>query len=161
MSEETTTTDDTMETRLAEEPRQDTAEGGAEHGRSHRGTKAEAIKYRLQLRETEAERDRVTACFEAAVEQLYRQTVEHMLSHQRFKLIHPEDLKTFTGKGATDYVNDEGEMDMQGMQEDFDRLAEERPELFQNISRAPKPDPSMGHGLSSSSHATWADAFRH
>ena len=36
MSEETTTTDDTMDAQLAEEPRQDTAGGSAEHGRSRR-----------------------------------------------------------------------------------------------------------------------------
>lgn len=160
MSEETTTTDDTMDAQLAEEPRQDTAEGSAEHGRSRRGTKAEAIKYRLQLRETEAERDRVSARFDAAAEQLYRQTVESMCSQQNYKLIHPEDFKMFTGKEVKDYMNDDGELDVREVQADFDRLAENRPELFRKQIGTPKPDPSQGQGLDSYGSPTWADAFR-
>ncbi|RYQ02186.1 hypothetical protein PG2115B_0160 [Bifidobacterium pseudolongum subsp. globosum] len=152
---------DTIEEQTAQVPERDATAGNADRGRRpRRDTKAEAIKYRHQLRETEAERDRVSARFDAAAEQLYRQTVESMCSQQNYKLIHPEDFKMFTGKEAKDYMNDDGELDVREVQADFDRLAEQRPELFRKQIGTPKPDPSMGQGLDSYGSPTWADAFR-
>lgn len=129
-----------------------------QEGRASRNPNAEASRYRHRLRETETERDRLAEQMEQAQQTIYQQAVEALRCDQD-ALRHPEDLARFTGRQAGDYIRD-GQLDRQALQEDADRLHQDRPELFQTISRIPRPDKSQGMGGGETSgRDAWKDAF--
>ncbi|MEK0215904.1 hypothetical protein [Bifidobacterium mongoliense] len=135
------------------------AEGVTQH-RNRRDPAADAAKYRHQLRETEAERDRIAQTVETAQNTMYDQAVAAARSNRSWVLTHTGDLSRFTGKNAGDYVHD-GVIDNEALQKDIDQLRADRPELFHEINLPIKPDRSQGRGtFSTLTGSRWKDAFR-
>ncbi len=121
---------------------------------------ADAAKYRHKLRETEAERDRIAQNAQSAQATAYDEITKALRAKGQ-ALTHPDDLQRFTGKGPAEYLNDDGTLDRDALQADFDQLHADRPELFHSINYAPRPDRSQGRGtFSTLSGGRWKDAFR-
>lgn len=138
------------------EPGIDTNEEGDRKGRN---PNAEASRYRHRLRETETERDQLAGQIRQAQDTIYQQAV-NALRCGHDTLTHPDDLSRFTGKQPVDYFTG-GHLDQQALQEDADRLHQERPELFRTCRYAPRPDPSQGLGGDSASNGdAWKNAFK-
>lgn len=135
------------------------AEGVTQHRNRH-DPAADAAKYRHQLRETQAERDRIAQNAQAAQATAYDEITKALRAKGQ-ALTHPDDLQRFTGKGPAEYLNDDGTIDRDALQADFDQLHADRPELFHSINYAPRPDRSQGRGtFSTLSGGRWKDAFR-
>lgn len=101
------------------------------------GGNEEAKKYRLRLRDAEAERDRLA---------------EQLINHQHSDLARiagedfdgrglydPDDLLRYSGKNVADYVTDDGLVDSEAVTTDLRALAEQRPHLFED--RLPRSGP--------------------
>ena len=135
------------------------AEGVTQHRNRH-DPAADAAKYRHQLRETQAERDRIAQNAQAAQATAYDEITKALRAKGQ-AITHPDDLQRFTGKGPAEYLNDDGTIDRDALQADFDQLHDDRPELFHTIRYAPRPDRSQGHGGDySAGGQRWKDAFR-
>lgn len=121
---------------------------------------ADAAKYRHKLRDAEAERDQLAQVAQTAQHTMVEQAVTALRSKGQ-ALTHCDDLARFTGKHADDYLNEDGTLDRDALQADFDQLHTDRPELFHTIRYAPRPDRSQGHGGDySAGGQRWKDAFR-
>ena len=130
-----------------------------EGGRKGRNPNAEASRYRHRLRETETERDQLSGQVRQAQDTIYQQAV-NALRCGHDALTHPDDLSRFTGKQPVDYFTG-GHLDQHALQEDADRLHQERPELFRTCRYAPRPDPSQGlGGDGAGSGDAWKSAFK-
>lgn len=135
------------------------AEGVTQH-RNRRDPAADAAKYRHQLRETQAELDRIAQNAQAAQSTAYDEITKALRAKGQ-AITHPDDLQRFTGKGPAEYLNEDGTIDRDALQADFDQLHDDRPELFHTIRYAPRPDRSQGHGGDySAGGQRWKDAFR-
>lgn len=102
----------------------------------------EAAKYRRQLREAEAERDRLAQ----AVDQLRRREVERASGLRK-----PDGLWK-AGAQVAQFYSDEGELDT-------DAIGQFAHELGLNQVLTPDPSQGSGHG-STPSRPSFSDAFR-
>lgn len=149
------TNDTSMQDNNEQDAEQNTQPAKGAHG-ARKDPVKDAVKYRRQLRETERERDEVSERYEKALARLHLQTIQGIqVDHKTLR--HASDLQLFTGRGAKDYLNEEGELDTERLQQDLTQLYEDRPELFEHVMRTPEPDPSQGHGRGDP--FGWDDAF--
>jgi hypothetical protein len=96
---------------------------------------AEAAKYRTRLRETEAERDALTArVAKLQTAELTRLAAEHLDT--------PGDLYALTGTTLADYLGEDGELDAEAVADAVAGLLATRPGLRK---RQAAVDPSQGH----------------
>jgi hypothetical protein len=97
----------------------------------------EAKKYRLRLRDTEAERDTLTA----RVSALQRSEVLRLAGQH---LTNAEDLLVHKGEDLTGYLTDDGTVDPAQVQATVAELIGERAYLARR--RLPMPNPAQGSG---------------
>jgi hypothetical protein len=93
----------------------------------------EARNYRLKLREAEAARDALTA----RVELLQRQDIERVAAES---LSAPADL-WINGNGVAEYLDEDGNVDLERVRDDVKILVSERPGLRKMVRAT---DPSQG-----------------
>lgn len=121
-------------------------QSGAENAGPERGNK-EAARYRRQLREAEAERDRLREQLAA-----HQHSQAERLAAERLQ--HPGDL-WLAGVGVADLLGDDGEVDRSKVVEAMDRVLADRPQLAKPRpdfdagvrTRQPSPRPSFGQAL--------------
>ncbi|MDF3307867.1 hypothetical protein P3H15_22855 [Rhodococcus sp. T2V] len=120
---------------------------------------AEAARYRRQLRDTEAERDALTA----KVEAYQRAEVERLAG----ELAMPGDLFTLGGLTVSDLLDENGEVDPETVAAEVAELLESRPGLsanaripagpmYRNFGQGATTNNGRGGGASHS----WHDALR-
>lgn len=118
---------------------------GEEHGiipesspEGHRGSKLhqEAARYRVQLRETETERDALTQ----RVERMQTRELERIAGEA---ISNPADLLALSGKSLAEFLGEDGELDAELVAEAAAELLSTRPGLKRG---SPAFDPSQGHG---------------
>lgn len=102
-------------------------------------TGREAAKYRTRLRETEAQRDNLTAQVAAlqqqAISRLLADSIDvpHPNGHNTtisVKLTHADDFERFTGLLLNDLTKDDGTIDTGKMNEAMTKLYTDRRDLF-------------------------------
>ncbi len=148
---DTTTNPDTGQPPGADAP---TAPGGGEP--EDKGTDgSEAAKYRRRLRDTEGERDTLTA----TVERLQRKLIEDEAGRVH-KMVKPAALWA-AGTTVADVTTDTGDIDP-------DKLAAAAAAATESLGlsvkpRTPRADPSQGGGRNTDNRASrggWAEALR-
>lgn len=144
-TESTTTTEPTTDT--------GTAPGGAEvetEGAEKSG--AEAARYRVKLRETEAERDTLRG----RVESLQQRQVEQMVAD---RLAQPADLLAF-GVTLADLLDADGEIDPGLVDTAAFGLLESRPGLAKTAPTRKGPT-AVGHAApSTTGRGSWSDLLQ-
>lgn len=108
----------------------------------------EAAKYRVQLRETQAERDALTAQLDTARRQMIDQA-------NTDKFIDPADYWRHGGEVT---LTDDGTLDVEAMSEAAAAIIAERSHLAK--PRPPRPDLSQGgRGETSGQAMSWSDVL--
>lgn len=105
--------------------------GNEDESAGKNGGNAEAARYRRQLRDTEAERDALTA----KVEAYQRAEIERLAG----ELAQPADLFTIAGVTVADLLGEDGEISAEAVAEKVAELLAERPGLSANATIRPRP----------------------
>ncbi len=132
----------------------DTPESDASPEDEGRAGNSEAARYRTRLRETETERDALTA----RVERLQRADVTRQVGD---RLAVPDDLFAF-GLKLADLLNEDGEVEDGLVETALFALLDARPGLAKVAPRSIGPS-SVGAGVREgmgAGNATWADVLR-
>lgn len=143
----------TTDTEDSQTEQEETTDGAQENGSTGEAPQAEAARYRRQLREVEAEIERISAalneaqrgCHAAAVQNTTL-TIETVRAKQdtgrigaparqpvkqSFTLKYPDDFTDTLGTTAADYFTESGTLNKDKINADMKRLWEERPNLFE------------------------------
>jgi hypothetical protein len=133
--------------------------GDADDSAGKNSGNSEAAKYRRQLRDTEAERDALTA----KVEAYQRAEVERLAG----ELAMPGDLFTLGGMTVSDLLDENGEVDPETVAAKVAELLESRPGLSANARIPAGPiyrnfgqGATTNNGGGSGASHSWHDALR-
>lgn len=108
---------------------------GTEHDAETReNPNAEAKKYRVRLRDTEAERDQLREQLQTLQSEMVNNHIAGGIPDESGQdttpqLRKPSDLYLFTQTGPADYIGEDGRPDAQKIAEAVSDLAKQRPEL--------------------------------
>lgn len=140
---------------------------GTEHDAETRETQnpnAEAKKYRVRLRDAEAERDQLREQLEALQVDMVNDHIGGRIPTESGQdttpqLRNPSDLFLFTQTGPADYIGDDGRPDAQKIAQAVSDLAEQRPELTVRPERVVIPN-AGDHPPKGAPKASFTEAFK-
>lgn len=130
------------ETVTGEQEQPEPQEPGTQESADEPKPTREAAKYRTKLRETESERDEVTAQLEAQRRRGLMDALVHGTDQpddpnskrprlKNMTLVDPADFERFTGTAPADYLGDDGAVDPAKVAEALGTLHAERSYLFE------------------------------